>query len=46
LAKKLDSLESLVYDVPAHIDRRVSEYALNAFGINLEYSPDRSSFSI
>lgn len=46
LAKKLDSLESLVYDVPAHIDRRVSEYALNAFGINLEYSPDKSSFSI
>ncbi|MGH9911715.1 MAG: adenosylhomocysteinase, partial [Nitrososphaeraceae archaeon] len=46
LAKKLDSLGSRVYDVPAHIDRRVSEYALNAFGINLEYSADRSSFSI
>jgi len=46
LAKKLDSLESRVYDVPAHIDRRVSEYALDAFGINLEYSTDRSSFSI
>jgi adenosylhomocysteinase len=45
LAKKLDSLESRVYDVPAHIDRRVSEYALDAFGINLDYSTD-SSFSI
>jgi adenosylhomocysteinase len=46
LAKKQDSLGSRVYDVPAHIDRRVSEYALNAFGINLEYSAHRSSFSI
>lgn len=45
LAKKLDSLESRVYDVPAQIDRRVSEYALDAFGINLEYSSD-SSYSI
>jgi adenosylhomocysteinase len=42
LAKKLDSLESRVYDVPAQIDRRVSEYALDAFGINLEYSTDSS----
>lgn len=38
LAKKIGSLESRVYDVPDHIDRRISEYALNAFGISIEYS--------
>jgi adenosylhomocysteinase len=36
LAKKMGSLESRVYDVPECIDRRISEYALNAFGINVE----------
>lgn len=36
LAKKMGSLESRVYDVPERIDRRISEYALNAFGINVE----------
>jgi adenosylhomocysteinase len=40
LAKRLGSLETRVYDVPAHIDRRVSVYALNAFGISLEHSID------
>jgi adenosylhomocysteinase len=41
LAKKTGSLESRVYDVPEHIDRRISEYALKAFGINVEH---RKSF--
>ena len=40
LAKRLGSLETRVYDVPAHIDRKISEYALNAFGISLEHSID------
>ncbi len=40
LAKRMGSLETRVYDVPAHIDRKVSEYALNAFGISLEHSID------
>jgi adenosylhomocysteinase len=40
LAKRLGSLETRVYDVPADIDRKISEYALNAFGISLEHSID------
>jgi len=36
LAKKMGSLKSRVYDVPERIDRRISEYALNAFGINVD----------
>lgn len=42
LAKKRGSLESRVYDVPEHIDRRISEYALIAFGIDVEHSNDKS----
>jgi adenosylhomocysteinase len=38
LAEKMDSLMSLVYDVPDQIDRRISEYALKAFGIKVERS--------
>jgi adenosylhomocysteinase len=40
LAKRRGSLETRVYDVPADIDRKISEYALNAFGISLEHSID------
>ena len=40
LAKRLGSLETRVYDVPADIDRKISEYALTAFGISLEHSID------
>lgn len=42
LAKKMGSLECRVYDVPECIDRRISEYALTAFGINVEHSNDKS----
>jgi adenosylhomocysteinase len=42
LAKEMDSLEPRVYDVPEHIDRRIAEYALDAFGINVEHSSERS----
>jgi adenosylhomocysteinase len=41
LAKKMGSLESRVYDVPEHIDRRISVYALNAFGIDVEQINDK-----
>jgi adenosylhomocysteinase len=41
LAKKLILLESRVYDVPEHIDRKISEYALNSFGINVEEINDK-----
>ena len=41
LAKKMGSLESRVYDVPEHIDRRISEYTLTAFGINVEQIYDK-----
>ena len=41
LAKKLIRLESRVYDVPEHIDRKISEYALNSFGINVEQINDK-----
>jgi adenosylhomocysteinase len=42
LAKKMGSLESRVYDVPDHIDRMISEYALDTFGISVERSKDKS----
>jgi len=41
LAKKMGSLEPRVYDVPEHIDRRISVYALNAFGIDVEQINDK-----
>ena len=42
LAKKMGSLESRVYDVPEHIDQRISEYALKSFGINVEHGNNKS----
>jgi adenosylhomocysteinase len=42
LAKKMGSLETKVYDVPEHIDRRISEYALNSFGIGVDQSNGKS----
>lgn len=42
LAKKMGSLESRVYDVPDHVDRMISEYALDTFGISVERSKDKS----
>ena len=42
LAKEMGSLEPRVYDVPEHIDRKISEYALDAFGINVEHSNEKS----
>ena len=43
LAKKMGSLESRVHDVPEYIDRRVSKYALAAFGIQIEKRKDKLS---
>jgi adenosylhomocysteinase len=42
LAKEMGSLEPRVYDVPEHIDRKIAEYALDAFGINVENSNEKS----
>lgn len=42
LSKKMGSLETKVYDVPEHIDRRISEYALNSFGIGVDQSNGKS----
>lgn len=36
LAKKKGLLESRVHDVPEHIDRKISEFALTNFGIDVE----------
>lgn len=44
LAKKKGSLESRVHDVPMHIDRKISEYALDYFGIDVERSSYKSFY--
>jgi adenosylhomocysteinase len=42
LANKEGSLEAKVYDVPEHIDHRISKYALNFFGIVIDQLSDKS----